>query len=170
MRAAAPGLLAQRVALLDPEPVLLVDHHQAQIIKNDLIVEPYPVIQQGVGADDDPRRPGSHLVQRGPAGPGPLRSREQGHPGGMVRAVQFPGPAERAEQLRYRAVVLLGQHLGRGEQGGLPAVVDDLEHRADRHEGLAGAHFALQQAVHRVLPAQRGGDLLTRGELALRSA
>ena len=69
--------------------------------------------------------------------------------------VEFAGPAERAEQFRYGAVVLLGQDLGGCEQGRLPAVVDDLEHRPDGDQGLAGAHFALQQGVHRMLPAQR---------------
>ncbi len=167
VRAAAPGLLAQRVALLDPEPVLLVDHHQPQVAEHHLIVEPDPVIQERVRADHDAGRPGGHVVQGRPARLGPLRPGEQGHPGGMLRAVQFPGPAERAEQLADGAVVLLGQDLGGGEQGRLPAVVDDLEHGPDRHQRLAGAHFALQQAVHGVLPAQRGGDLLARGQLAL---
>ena len=91
MRAGFPGLRAQGVALLDAEPVLLVDHGQAQISKNDLIVEPYPVIQEGVRADHDPGRPRGHLVQRRPAGLGSLRPGQQGHAGGMVRGVEFAG-------------------------------------------------------------------------------
>ena len=75
------------------------------------------------------------------------------------------GPAERAEQLGQRPVVLLGQHLGRREQHRLAAVVHHLEHGPDRDQGLARAHLALQQPVHRVLPAQRGHDFLARGAL-----
>ena len=67
-------------------------------------------------------------------------------------------------------MVLLGEHLGRGEQRGLPPGVDHLEHRAERDERLARAHLALQEAVHRMVPAQLVGDqvadlALTTGQL-----
>ena len=42
------ALAAQRVPLLDAEPVLLVDHHQAEVGELDLLLE------QRVGADHDP--------------------------------------------------------------------------------------------------------------------
>ena len=58
----ALGLLAQRVALLDAEPVLLVDHDQAQVGELHLLVE------QGVGADHDPGRAGRGVEQRLAAG------------------------------------------------------------------------------------------------------
>ena len=162
--------LAQRVALLHAEPVLLVDHHQAQVLEHHLVVLPGPVIQQGVRTDHDAGRAGGHFVQRGAAGLGPLRAGEQRHPGGLGwivqhRAVQLTGPAERAEQLGQRPVVLLGQHLGGREQHRLAAVVHHLEHGAHRDQGLARAHLALQQPVHRVFPAERGHDLRTRRAL-----
>ena len=66
VRAALAGLAAQRVALLHAEPVLLVDHHQAQLGELDLLLE------QRVGADDQPGRAGGG-VQQGP----PPRRRPQ---------------------------------------------------------------------------------------------
>ncbi len=55
--------------------------------------------------------------------------------------------------------MLLGEHLGRREQHGLAAGVDDGEHGAQRDQRLAGADLALQQPVHRVLGGQVGEDL-----------
>ena len=67
-------------------------------------------------------------------------------------------------------MVLLGEHLGRGQQGGLSPGVDDLEHRAQRDHGLAGADLALEEPVHRVVAAELLGDevadlALATGEL-----
>ncbi len=45
-------------------------------------------------------------------------------------------------------VVLGGEDLGGGQEGGLPAASDDLEHGAQGDEGLAAAHVALQEALH----------------------
>ena len=58
MRARALGLLPQRVALLDPEPVLLVDHHHAQVGELHMLGE------QGMGADHDPGGAGRGVEQR----------------------------------------------------------------------------------------------------------
>ena len=71
---------------------------------------------------------------------------------------------------RDRAVVLLGEHLGRRQQHRLAAGVDDPEHGPQRDEGLAGADLALQETVHRVVAGQllleEVADLaLARGEL-----
>ena len=63
------ALAAQRVALLHAEPVLLVDHDQAQVGELDLLLE------QGVGADDDPGVAGDHVEQRGAGGRPPRSSR-----------------------------------------------------------------------------------------------
>ena len=49
---------AQGVALLDAEPVLLVDDHEPQL------GEPDPVLDQRVRADDDPGLAGLRLQQR----------------------------------------------------------------------------------------------------------
>ena len=67
------------------------------------------------------------------------------------RPARRPGRAGRAA--RGCPGVLRGQHLGRRQQRGLAAGVDDLQHRAQRHDGLARADLALQQPVHRLLAA-----------------
>ena len=67
-----------------------------------------------------------------------------------------------AEHRRDRAVVLLGEHLGGGEQRGLAAGVDDAQHRPQRDQGLAGADLALQQPVHRVRLGELALDLRRR--------
>jgi len=63
VRPRARGLLAEHVALLDAEPVLLVDDHQAEV------GELHLVLQQRVGADEDARVAGEHVAQRGAARP-----------------------------------------------------------------------------------------------------
>ena len=54
--------------------------------------------------------------------------------------------------------MLLGEHLGRRQQRGLPRRVDDRQHRAKRHHGLAGSDLALKQPVHGVFAAEIGSD------------
>ena len=163
MRPGAVRLAAQRVALLHAEPVLLVDHDQAEVGELHLLGE------QRMGADDDPGRAGRRVKQRLAARGGGLGAGEQGHPGRHLRAAEPACLAERAEEVRHRPVVLLRENLGRGEQRGLPAGVDDLEHGPHRDHGLARAHLALQQPVHGVVAGQVGGDFgadvaLARGE------
>ena len=85
---------------------------------------------------------------------------EQGDAGAGRVAVELAGAPERAEQLPDAAGVLGGEDLGRGEQGGLSAGVDDLGHGAQRHDGLAGADLALQEPVHRLVAVELGGELL----------
>ena len=50
---------------------------------------------------------------------------------------------------RDRPHVLAGEHLGRRDEGRLAAALGDLEHRPQRHEGLARADLALHEPVHR---------------------
>nr|BFE68427.1 hypothetical protein GCM10020092_017280 [Actinoplanes digitatis] len=128
---------AQGVALLDAEPVLLVDHHQGEVVEVDALV------QQGVRADDDAGAAVRDLGQRGPPGRRAERTGDQGQLRAVGVAVQLAGPAQRAQLGTDAAVVLGGEHLGRRQQRGLAARVDDLEHRADRDEGLARADLAL---------------------------
>ena len=146
-------LRPQRVALLDPEPVLLVDDHQPEVGEGDALRE------QGVGADDDPRRAVGRLGQRGTARRRAERAGQQREPGRDVRSPELAGRGERAEHGAQRAGVLLGQHLGGGEQRGLTAAVDHLQHRAQGDDGLAGAHLALEQAVHRRAAAELARQL-----------
>ena len=67
--------------------------------------------------------------------------------------------------LPHAGGVLLGEHLGRRHQRALVAALHGDEHRADRHEGLARADVALQQAVHRVRPGEVVLDLADRPPL-----
>ncbi len=140
----------QRVALLDAEPVLLVDDDQAQVGELDR------VLQQGVGADHEARDPLGDVGQGGPPGRRTLGPGEQGHPGGLLGTAQLPGGGQRTEQRRQRPVVLLGEHLGGGQQGGLPARVDHRQHGPQRHHRLARAHLTLEQPLHRVVGGQVG--------------
>ena len=64
-------------------------------------------------------------------------------------------------------MVLLGEHLGRGEQRGLPPGVDHLQHRAEGDERLARSHLALQETVHRVVAAQLVGDQVAAADRIL---
>ena len=105
-----------------------------------------------------PASPLTIVEQRGAPGGGRLRPGEQGDPGADVGAAEQPALGERPEHRGDRAVVLLREHLGRREQRGLAAGVDDGEHRPQRHDGLAGADLALEQPVHRVLAGQVGRD------------
>ena len=65
------------------------------------------------------------------------------------------------------AGVLGGEHLGRGQQGGLTTGVDDLGHGAQRDDRLAGADLALQQPVHRLVAVELRGELLPHLALPL---
>ena len=132
------ALGAQGVALLDAEPVLLVDDDEPEVGELDAL------LQQGVGADDDAGAAVGDLGAGLPAGGGLQRAGEQGDPGAVGGAVELAGAAERAEQLPDAAGVLGGEHLGGRQQGGLAAGVDDLGHRAQRDDGLARADLALQ--------------------------
>ena len=96
----------------------------------------------------------------------PDRPGQQGHAGGVLRAAQLPALGQRAEHVGDRPVVLLGQDLGRGQQGGLAARVDHLEHGPDRDHRLARADLALQQPVHRVGAGQVVSDGLAHRHLA----
>ena len=57
--------------------------------------------------------------------------------------------------------MLGGEDLGGGQEGGLPAASDHLEHGAQGHEGLTASHVALKKALHGNGAGQVGGDLLT---------
>ena len=114
-----------------------------------------------------PARPSATSARASPLGGGLERAGEQGDPGAGRVAVELAGAAERAEQRADAAGVLGGEHLGGREQRGLPAGVDDLGHRPQRDDGLAGADLALQEAVHRLVAVELGGELLPHVALAL---
>ncbi len=150
---AAGGLVGERRTLLDAEAVLLVDDDEPEVGELDLVLE------QRVGADHDAGLAAGQARHRGGALGLGHRPGQQLDGGALGGATQHPAGGEVAEQGGDRAVVLLGEHLGRRQQRGLAAGVDDAQHRAQRDEGLAGPDLALEQPVHRVRSGQVGVDL-----------
>ena len=138
-----PTLGPKRVALLDTEPVLLVDHHDAQAGEAHLVGE------QRVGADHeiDGARP-QPLVELG-ALPGRGAVGEQRHRQGP-RTVQAlgVGDVEVGEERAHSEEVLLRQDLGGGHERPLVTALDRHQQRAQRHHRLARSHVALQESVH----------------------
>ncbi len=151
----------QRVALLHAEAVLFVDHDQAEV------VELHLVLDERVRADHDAGLSGDQVEQGLAARGHPHGTGEQHDLGALVGAAEHPSFGELAHHLGDGAVVLLGEHLGGGQHGGLPAAVDDGEHGPQRHHRLPTADLALQEAVHGVFGGQVVEDLLRDGLLAL---
>ena len=159
------GLGAQRGPLLDPEPVLLVDHHQPEV------GELHAGAEQGVGADHDAglARGGAGQWRRASDAADidpvisttPVRDR----PAASSVPPSARSPSSRGDRLQ----VLGGQHLGGRQQRGLAAGVDDGQHGPQRHQRLARADLALQQPLHRLRPGQLGHQLVADLDLALRS-
>jgi hypothetical protein len=147
--------------LLHAELVLLVDHHQAQERDLDGLGE------QGVRADHDPGLAGGQRGELGPAGRRRLRAGEDADARGVLRGVEPAAVGERAEEVGQRPVVLLGEHLRGREQGGLPPGVDHLQHRPGGHDGLAGAHLAVQEPLHGMGVGEVAGDRLAHARLAV---
>ena len=66
----------------------------------------------------------------------------------------------RAGEIVADLVVMLGgQDLGRRHDRRLLAPCDCKQRRVERHDGFSGSHVALQQAVHRPVACDVGGDL-----------
>ena len=81
-------------------------------------------------------------------------SRSFVHPG-FIKGVFFAGggaeadaEAEGVEPAAEVEVVLLGEDLGGGHEGGLAAGFDGEEHGGHGDEGFAAADVALEEAVH----------------------
>ena len=137
--------LLQRLLVLDAEPLLLVDDHQAEILEGHVGRE------EPVGADQH--------VDLPLAGAGEDLA-------GLLRV------AEARDHLDGDRIVLepLGEGaevLGREDGGGhqhrhLLLVLDDLEGCPQRHLGLAVADVAADQPVHRLLQLQIGEDVVDR--------
>ena len=134
------ALAAEQQALVDAEAVLLVDHRQRQVVILD------GVLEQRVGADD--HADGAVLQGAQEVGAGAAL-----HAAGQDRH-------RLGRQARQGAMVLLGQHLGGGHQGGLLAGLHRAQHRQQGDHGLAGADIALQQAEHAAVGGQVGVDFL----------
>ena len=154
------ALVAQRGSLLDPEAMLLVDHHRAEA------GEAHPFLDEGVGADGDVDgavgEPGEDLP---PFRPGDAVG-EQRHPQGTAaEEVVGVGHLDTVEQSADARGVLLGQHLGRRHERSLMTALHRGEQHAHRHDRLAATDVALQQAVHRMRSGQVGLDLGDRALL-----
>ena len=78
------------------------------------------------------------------------------------------GNAHTVEQRPHTRGVLIGQHLGRRHQCCLVPALHCGQHRGHGDHGLARAHVALQQPVHRVRRSEVGLDLADRSLLGTR--
>ena len=80
----------------------------------------------------------------------------------------WPANRKVTEHVGDRPKMLLRKHFGRCEQRRLPAGVDDREHRAQRNDRLAGADFALQEAMHRMVGRNLGSNQFADAALTVR--
>ena len=142
----AQGL--ELLLVLDPEPLLLVDHDEAEVLEADLGP------QQPMGPDDEVDAP------VGQAGQDAL---------GVAVALE---PAERPHGHREGGVplgeglgVLLDEQGRRDEHGDLLAVLDGLERCPDGDLGLAVADVAADEPVHGDRPLHVGLDLVDAAQL-----
>ncbi len=128
----AQAQLAQQLLLLDAEALLLVHDQQAQVLG------PHVAGQEPVGADEHVDLALLEVLQHLAGLGGALEARGHLDPERVV-----------AQPLGERAEVLLGQHRGGHQEHHLLGVRGGLERRAQRHLGLAVAHVATDQPVHR---------------------
>ena len=143
--------LLETLLVPDAEPVLLVHDQEAEVLEGDVLGE------EPVGADDDVHRP------RGQ--PGEDRLLLDGRPeAGEHLDPHGVGP----EALAERVPVLLGEDGGGHEDRHLVPVEGDLEGRAHRDLGLAVAHVAADEPVHRLAPLEVRLHLANRLELVRR--
>ena len=118
--------------MLDAEALLLVDHHQTEVL------EPHAAGEQPVGADDDVDGAVGQAVDHD------LRLGVALEPGQRLdvhRVGRVP--------VDERVEVLLHQERRRHQHGHLGAVLHGLERRPHRDLGLAVADVAADQSVHR---------------------
>ena len=134
---------AQPISLLDAEPVLFVDHHHAEPLELD------GVLQQRVGADHDAGFTGGDLVAHLSFLLRRHRSGQQGHPRCPLGAPELTRHRQWAEHVADRPGMLGGKHFRGSQQCALVAGIDHLQHRQHRDDRLARSHLTLQHPVHR---------------------
>ena len=130
------------------EPLLFVDDQQAQPLEVDVLG------QQTVRAHHDVDR----AVQETLDHLGRLGARQE-------PAQHLDSDRKAAVAVAERLKVLAGQQRGRHEDRRLAAVLDRLEHRPQRHLGLAEPDVAADQAVHRPVRLHVGLHVSDRPEL-----
>ena len=128
--------------------MLLIHHRQAEARERNRILD------QRVGANHELRGAGGHT-----------RSRFV-----LLLALEAASQPDDVHTQRFQpcgklAVVLLGQEFGRRHQRSLPAGIDGLAGRQCRNDGLAAAHVALEQPLHRVRVCEVGADLIPHAGL-----
>ena len=119
-----------------------------------------------MGPHDDGRLTGGQLGEDPTALSGGGGAGQQVDAGGAFGATEHPEAGHGPQNRFQRGVVLGGEDLGGGQEGGLPSTSDHLKHGAQSHEGLATSHVALEKALHGNGAGQVGGDLLTDPQLA----
>ena len=123
---------AQELLLRDAEPLLLVEDDQPEVLRDDVARE------DAVRPDEDVDLALLELLQN-PLLVGPrAEARDHLHANRKV-------PIALAE----RVPVLLGEDRGRAEHERLAVVERDGERRTNRHLGLAEAHVAADEPIHR---------------------
>ena len=151
------ALLPQCRPLLDPESVLLVDHHDPERAETDVVG------QQGMRAHDEVKAPVHELgLDPSPlAASSPVREqcdleRARACYAGAVVDLQ-PG-----QEAASGEVMLLGEHFCRDHEGALMAALHAVQKSRQCHDRLAGADVALQETVHRVRSGKISCNLADR--------
>ncbi len=141
----------QHQPLGDAEAVLLVDHDKAELLVG------HRLLEDRVGADQDVDRSVGEAHQRRFAGLALLAT-------GQDRDIE----AERRQLPLERREMLAGEDLGRCQHRTLCARLHCREQRHRRHQCLARADIALEQAQHRSLLRHVAFDLADRTGLCPR--
>ena len=126
--------LLQLLLVLHAEALLLVDHHQPEVLEGDVSGE------QPVGADDHVHPSLAGALQDLADMLLVAQPRDHLHRHGVIR-----------EPLAEGAEVLRREHRGRHQHGHLLLVLHGLEGRPQRDLGLAVAHIPADEPVHRLL-------------------
>ncbi len=134
-----------------PEPLLLVDHDQAEV------AELHVLLEEAVRADDDVDRALRGAAQRGFQVFGRLEPADDAHRDG-----------ERRKALREGFEVLLSEQGGGHEHRGLSVVLDCLEGGAHGDLGLAIPDVPADQPIHGLVGLHVATDVLDRPDLVRR--
>jgi hypothetical protein len=137
--------------VLHPEALLLVYDQEAEVLRDDVL------LQEAVGAYQDVHAAGGHRLQDGPL----LGLRAEA-------AQHFDRNGVACHPLAKRVEVLLREHGRRDEDDHLLAGLDGLERRPQRDLRLAEAHVSADQPVHRAGALHVALGLLDGAHLARR--